>query len=531
MSSNVLEEIRSCLIDCRQQLNGLNDVVDRSIAIALDRLAQPMQLAIIGRLSSSKSTLVNALLGNPDIAKTDKSEETFNVSWIKYGEEEQEITIVFKDGEKIKDQRSNLADWTSRHSRNARCFDISHIEIPVKNEFLKRVNIIDTPGLDSAYGSDSQNTIRFLEEVKPDAVVMLFTKSINSETLETLTEFQERFCSESYRISPMNAIGVLGKVDELWKIIDIQNTPLIKGQRVIDSLFSSNPYLSKLFQNIFPVTALVGLGSKTIDEKDYIALKSLCTITDKQQLVATFADVKFFVKEIPGVQVSEVSRRILLNKLGLYGVYESVCFLQKCPNATLDEVKHHIETVSGIREIISAITTHFGKRATTLKTRNSLTSVLYSINVERAKISDPNIINIFDSISNQLSTTLFSIREFELWDILSKFYENRISINDAEAISDLKNISGENGISASNKLGLSTPESVGDMITLAKSKSKHWASKYTIAKLQKKRELSNIYRIMAVAFVELENEINTAQEEIRKAEITIRLNNEYLFNI
>lgn len=530
MSSNVLDKIQSCLIDCRQQLNGLNDVVDRSIGIALERLVQPMQLAIIGRLSSSKSTLVNALLGNPDIAKTDKSEETFNVSWIKYGEEEQEITIVFKDGKKIKAQRSSLADWTSRHSRNARCFDISHIEIPVKNEFLKSVNIIDTPGLDSAYGSDSQNTIRFLEEVKPDAVVMLFTKSINSETLETLTEFQKRFCSESYRISPMNAIGVMGKVDELWKIIDIQDTPLIKGQRVIDSLFSSNPYLSKLFQNIFPVTALVGLGSKTIDEKDYIALKSLCTITDKQ-LVATFADVKFFVKEIPGVQVSEVSRRILLDKLGLYGVYESVYFLQKCPNATLDEVKHHIEAVSGIREIISAITTHFGKRATTLKTRNSLTSVLYSINVERAKISDPNIIKIFDSISNQLSTTLFSIREFELWDILSKFYENRISINDAEAISDLKNIAGENGTSASNKLGLSTPESVGEMITLAKSKSKHWGSKYTIAMLRKERELSNIYRIMEDAFVELENEINTAQEEIRKAEITIRLNNEYLFNI
>lgn len=530
MSSNVLNKIQSCLIDCRQQLNGLNDVVDRSIGIALDRLAQPMQLAIIGRLSSSKSTLVNALLGNPDIAKTDKSEETFNVSWIKYGEEEQEITIVFKDGKKIKAQRSNLADWTSRHSCNARCFDISHIEIPEKNEFLKSVNIIDTPGLDSAYGSDSLNTIRFLEEVKPDAVVMLFTKSINSETLETLTEFQKRFCSESYRISPMNAIGVMGKVDELWKIIDIQNTPLMKGQRVIDSLFSSNPYLSKVFQNIFPVTALVGLGSKTIDDKDFIALKSLCTISDKQ-LVATFADVKFFVKEIPGVQVSEVSRRILLDKLGLYGVYESVSFLQKQPDATIDEVKHHIETVSGIREIVSAITTHFGKRATTLKTRNSLTSVLYTINVERAKMSDPNIIKIFDSISNQLSTTLFSIREFELWDILSKFYENRISINDAEAISDLKNIAGENGASASNKLGLSAPESVEDMITLAKSKSKHWASKYTIAKMQKKRELSNIYRIMAVAFSELENEINTAQKEIRKAEKTIRLNNEYLFNI
>lgn len=530
MASDVLNTIKNCLTDCRRQLNGRNNVVDRSIELALERLEHPMQLAVIGRLSSSKSTLVNALLGNPRIAKTDKSEETYNVSWIKYGEDEHEITIVFKNGQKIKEKRVHLADWTSRHGKNALTSEISHIEIPVKNEFLKRVNIIDTPGLDSAYGSDSQNTIRFLEEVRPDAVIMLFTKSINSETLESLNEFQKHFCCESYRISPMNAIGVMGKVDELWKIIDFQNPPLMKGQRVIESLLSSHSYLSQIFQNIFPVSALVGLGSKIIDNKDFIALKSLCCLAGKQ-LIATFADVKFFVKETPGVHVSEVSRRILLDKLGLYGVYETVSFLQKNPNANLEDVKLHLETVSGIKEIISAIVTHFGKRAITIKTRNSLTSVLYSISVERTKVSDSDVIHILDNISNQLSTTLFSIREYELWDILSKIYEGKIRINDSEAITDLKNIAGENGLSASNKLGLGSPMSVEDMVKSAKFKSRQWASKYTLAKMRNKREISNIYRVLSAAFSELEDEIILAQDEIQKAELALRLNNEYLFSI
>ena len=115
MSIDALNKIKNCLIDCRHQLDGRNNAVGRSIEIALERLEQPMQLAIIGRLSSSKSTLVNALLGNPDIAKTDKSEETYNVSWVKYGENENEITVVFKDGKRIKANRTDLADWTSRH--------------------------------------------------------------------------------------------------------------------------------------------------------------------------------------------------------------------------------------------------------------------------------------------------------------------------------------------------------------------------------------------------------------------------------
>ena len=530
MATDVLNKIKTCLIDCKRQLNGKNEFVHRSIELALERLDHPMQLAIIGRLSSSKSTLVNALLGNPDIAKTDKSEETYNVSWIKYGDNEDEITIVLKNEKKIKANRSELTDWTSRHGKNAISSEISHIEIPVKNDFLKAVNIIDTPGLDSAYGLDSENTVRFLEEVKPDAVLMLFTKSINVETLETLTEFQKHFCAESYNISPMNAIGVMGKVDELWKIIDSQKTPLMRGQSVIDSLFASNPSLSKIFQNIHPVSALTGLGSKILNEKDFSGLKSLCGLSGKQ-MIATFADVKFFIKEIPEISLSEVSRRILLNKLGLYGVYAAVIYLQEHPDASLNEVSHHLVSVSGIERITTAVITHFGKRATTLKTRNSLTSVLYSINVERAKTSDSNLIELLDNLAEKLSTTLFSVREYELWDILSRIYEGRILVSDNEAIADLKNIAGENGTSASHKLGLSTVVPVESMLNLAESKSRHWAAKYTLAKMRNKKEIGNLYRLLSLAYSELADEIILCRNEITKAEKTIFENKEFLFSI
>lgn len=359
---------------------------------------------------------------------------------------------------------------------------------------------------------------------------MLFTKSINSETLETLTEFQKRFCSDSYSISPMNAIGVMGKVDELWKIIEPKNTPLIRGKRVIDSLYSSHPYLSQIFQSIFPVSALIGLGCRTLDENDLQSIKSLSHLTDKQ-FIATFADIKFFVKETDNVHLCEKNRKKLLNKLGLYGVYEAVIFLKEHPDASVERVSRHLENTCGISKIISAIITHFGKRSTILKARNSLTSIIYSINVEKSKTPDPTLVELFNNFTNQLSTILFSIRDYELWETLSKIYEGRICINDSEAICDLKNVAGENGGSASNKLGLCYPQPIDDLIKLAKCKRKKWAAKYTFAKLRNKRDLSYIYRVLSEAFSDLESEIISAQDEIKKAELVLKYNNEYLFDI
>ena len=50
----------------------------------IKRMDEPMQLAIIGKISSSKSTLVNAILGKNEIMTTGQKEVTYNVGWLKY---------------------------------------------------------------------------------------------------------------------------------------------------------------------------------------------------------------------------------------------------------------------------------------------------------------------------------------------------------------------------------------------------------------------------------------------------------------
>lgn len=529
MNDEIINRILVCLNECKDILGGRVGSVDNAIALAIDRLSHPMQLAIIGRLSSSKSTLVNALLGDSGIAKTDKSEETFNVSWIKYGENEDDLTIVLKNNTKLRVPKSQLLDWTSRHGQATLRDQVGHIEISVNNEFLKSVNIIDTPGLDSAYGVDSQNTIRFLSEVKPDAIVMLFTKSINAETLDILTEFQSNFCSESFEISPMNAIGVMGKVDEMWKILDASKSPISRGSYVIESLKSSNPGLDKTFQNIFPVSALLGLGSRTLSDRDVTLLRALVDLSDRER-IETFANVSFFLKEKPNIPLSVMSRQILLNKLGLFGIYSAVEYLKRNSSCSIQDVRAHLERESGLDRLLAAVILHFGKRSTIIKTRNSITSVLSAISRAKINESNPVLLQILERITESLISTLLSVREYELWDTLSKIYENKLVINDQDAITDLKSLSGESGYSAKCKLGITINLTPEEMIDIAEGKSRLWSGKYTMARMRNRRDTSALYRLLADAYQDLSISIKDAMNKIASAQSTIKTYNNFLYD-
>ena len=97
---SVADKLKKCLQECLRILveNKVSmSLVSDKIQEVLERLSQPMQLAIIGKISSSKSTLVNAILGKDEVVRTGQMEETFNVSWLKYGDSNDDVKVVFKN--------------------------------------------------------------------------------------------------------------------------------------------------------------------------------------------------------------------------------------------------------------------------------------------------------------------------------------------------------------------------------------------------------------------------------------------------
>src|SRR5262249_25137889 len=123
----------------------------------VDRLAAPMRVAIVGRISSGKSTLTNALLGCRLVA-TGIEELTYNVNWLRYADESS-LLVHFKDGSP--EQPFTLRDLERltrrREDHQVLLANIDFIEVFFANDQLRIYDLIDTPGLDSYFSADSQN--------------------------------------------------------------------------------------------------------------------------------------------------------------------------------------------------------------------------------------------------------------------------------------------------------------------------------------------------------------------------------------
>lgn len=70
----------------------------------IERMATPFlkgyfTLAVVGKVSSGKSTFINALLGCKDLLPTGHDQTTCGITYIEYGEQP-EVTIIFGDGHK-----------------------------------------------------------------------------------------------------------------------------------------------------------------------------------------------------------------------------------------------------------------------------------------------------------------------------------------------------------------------------------------------------------------------------------------------
>ena len=124
----VLERYREVRKDCGIPDNGWH-------SRTIERMATPFikgyfTLAVVGKVSSGKSTFINALLGCKDLLPTGHDQTTCGITYIEYGEKP-EVTIVFGDGHKkvIKEDISGKIK--------------PHVSIPEKYHHLPVNNIDD----------------------------------------------------------------------------------------------------------------------------------------------------------------------------------------------------------------------------------------------------------------------------------------------------------------------------------------------------------------------------------------------------
>ncbi len=470
----------------KRGLNGIMQMIPSSsmpklhtvLGDAIKRMDEPMQLAIIGKISSSKSTLVNAILGKNEIMVTGQKEVTYNVGWLKYGKPDSDIIIHHKDNTPvtIKSQKEFSLWSTENHGREID--NISFIEVFNDAEILKEINIIDTPGLDALRGKDSQNTLDFIQKVHPDAVIMLFTHSVSENVLDIVRQY-----NVGSSFNPLNAIGVLSKIDVLWQeTLERDKTALQIGERMTKNKLKKDPRLQKTLFNIFPISALQFLASSTLEEPVLDNIKKLLELEsgvfkraiNNIVLNRALSSVNNFLKPQMFLNVGVEERTQMINSVGLYGVYLIIEELKKNPRADLISIRQLLWKESGAKNFMKVLHNHFGMRSKLIKMESIYQNIQQAIKVTRGNLADSTSSQLLSKVEQRISDLFSSlVHEHKEYELLYQLYNGEKLIDEISK-QEFFSLCGEHGSSALERLGLTSISTTQDLIEKALERERYW---------------------------------------------------------
>ncbi len=200
--------------DMRESADRLNALTDTA--------PSPFQVAIVGRMNTGKSTLINALIGRP-LAIVDTEETTATINCICHGTKEQkdQFLTVWKDGRSEPYPIERLADWVGTSDAvKEKVLRLDRLKMFADLEVLRNIEIIDTPGMDSVV-EEHETVIRDFLRPKAvsdslqitssaDAIVYVVASAGREADADALKAFGE---GRSATADPYNCIGVFHKWD------------------------------------------------------------------------------------------------------------------------------------------------------------------------------------------------------------------------------------------------------------------------------------------------------------------------------
>ncbi|NOX16619.1 MAG: dynamin [Epsilonproteobacteria bacterium] len=225
----------------------LDDRLSPSISLknALDRLKirvkEPMKVAITGQFSSGKSTFLNALMAK-NILPTGITPVTSKVNYIRYGDE-LKIRVKYKDG---RDEYHDIEHISKFIDQRKGVEDIDYLILYSPLNMLKDIVFVDTPGLNSLASTDTQTTIKVLNEV--DGIIWL-TLMDNAGKMS-----EEKVLQKYLSIYKNKSLCVLNQKDKFSE------------DEIKESVTYVKESFGEYFSEVVPISAKQALKSRSSDK-------------------------------------------------------------------------------------------------------------------------------------------------------------------------------------------------------------------------------------------------------------------------
>lgn len=209
---------------------------------------QPLLLTVVGEFSAGKSTFINALFGRT-ILPMRNVETTATITVLQYGEKPK-IQIFYNDHRVEEhfipdDKFSNYYDYLVQPDEDdekkvEKIESIREVRIHINNQFLKGIDLVDTPGFNSENERHTKLTDEFQRSA--DTIIWLFRASKVGKKSEI--EKMQDYCRH------FKPILVFNKIDELVKNGIVPEVEL--RNKILE--------FEKLSEKIFLTSAKLGLN-------------------------------------------------------------------------------------------------------------------------------------------------------------------------------------------------------------------------------------------------------------------------------
>jgi hypothetical protein len=403
----------------------------------VERLAEPLRLAVAGLPQTGRSTLVNSLVGE-EIAPMLVDEGSV-LTWYRGGAVPRaqvyptqappcDAPVARVDGR----LHIDLEGWQAE--------TLDRIVVDWPSRALRGLTLIDTPAIGAEPAepatstSDASTEVAARISLDADAVLYLM-RNPHSTDVRFLQSIQDHPIA---RETPVNCVVVLSRADEVGG----GRIDALTSAKRIARRYRTDAGLRGLCQNVIAVSGLLAHAGRTLTTAELTSLQALAAVP-RRELESCLVSADRFVGDGVPVPLDGRTRTALLDRFGLFGV-RLVTTLVRQGFDDHEALSAELVARSGLQELRESIQQCFTDRHDVLKARSAVLALEVVLRMEPRPAARPLVAAL-----EQLVASAHEFRELRL---LAALHGGRTELPDPLA-SEARRLVGGVGTALAARLG------------------------------------------------------------------------------